>query len=868
MAAIKLEKFYGTAPKVSGELLPTGFAQTAYNVQLYSGNLIPYPEPREVTRVPRLGELKALYGLRTPSTNALKFLTWTTDVDVVTFSQSEGANYGEQRFYYTGDGAPKVSNYDLATTGSEPYPVANGYYDLGLPLPTTTLTATAISFTSPTSTHFERDSGNTAKITTAAAHGLRTGNIVTVRGFSSSPGPDFNTTNVQITVTSSTTFEYFNSGSAQGSTANTEGVIDLAGNTQRRQYVYTWFTPWDEESIASEPSDDIYLKEGQSTTLVNIPTAKPTGSNFVRGVNIYRTVSSAAGTNFLKLSTLWFPTTLAKVSRASNVVTVTTSNHHNLIKDDKFKIAKCSDSSFNIVGGTVASVVSDTQFTFAQTAGDVTEKNETSGKLYLNVAELAEDTPRYWGDDSITSTHRSRSSNVSTITTAAAHGLVTGQAVTISGLGGSDYNASDVVITVTSTTAFTYENTGSDEGNTADTNGVVTNNSFLDDFDFLNLVEFLTTDDFDAPDSSMQGLTLAQNNLLAGFFDNQVCFAEPNKPWAWPIKYRTTFEHDIVALASAGGFLLVLTDTFVYRVSGNDPNALSIVKIDKAYPCLSKRSVVNMGYGVLFATYGGLALWSSRTGLALATQAVHDWDTWEEEVDPATIVGTFYNDKYFGAHSTGSFLFEADQQIGGYYTTAGHMFNSAWLDTSTNALYTVSDTLGNVTQWGDPTSPIRPLEWKSQTIVTKDYINIGAARVVADYDVTTEDSSAYTTYNAGVATYNASIFADSQQLAALNGPTDYTDSDGVEINNFGEFNSTVIHGDGLTRSFRTAPSSYTVTFKLFQNKQEVFSRYVTDSEIFRCPVGYKSDTFEVTVSGRARVRAIHLSETPDGLRRA
>ena len=88
-----------------------------------------------------MGELKALYGLRTPSTNALKFLTWTTDVDVVTFSQSEGANYGEQRFYYTGDGAPKVSNYDLATTGSEPYPVANGYYDLGLPLPTTTLTA-------------------------------------------------------------------------------------------------------------------------------------------------------------------------------------------------------------------------------------------------------------------------------------------------------------------------------------------------------------------------------------------------------------------------------------------------------------------------------------------------------------------------------------------------------------------------------------------------------------------------------------------------------------------------------------------------------------------------------------------------------
>ena len=868
MAAIKLEKFYGTAPKVAGELLPSGFAQTAYNVQLYSGNLIPYPEPTVIDRVPRLGEIKTIYGLRTPITNALKFLTWVTDVDVVTFSQSEGANYGEQRFYYTGDSAPKVSNYDLATNGSEPFPVANGYYDLGLPLPTTTLTATAISFTSPTSTHFERDSGNTAKITTAAAHGLRTGNVVTIRGFSGSPASEFNVTNIQIIVTSSTTFEYFNAGSAQGSTANTDGVADLAGNTTRRQYIYTWFTPWDEESIASEPSDDIYLKEGQSTTLITLPTAKPTGSNFVRGINLYRTVSSAAGTNFLKLSTLWFPTTLAKVARTSNVVTITTANHHNLIKDDKFKIAKCSDATFNIVGGVVVSVVSDTQFTFAQTAGNVTEKNETAGKLYLNIAELTDDTPRYWGDDSITSTHRTRSTNVSTITTTAAHGLVTGQAVTISGLGGSDYNASDVVITVTSTTAFTYANTGSDEGSTADTNGVVTNNSFLDDFDFLNLVDFLTTDDFDAPDESMQGLTLAQNNLLAGFFDNQVCFAEPNKPWAWPIKYRVTFEHDIVALSSAGGFLLVLTDTFVYRVSGNDPNTLSIVKIDKAYPCLSKRSVVNMGYGILFATYGGLALWSSRTGLALATQAVHDWDTWEEEVDPATIVGTFYNDKYFGAHSTGSFLFEASEKIGGYYTTAGHVFNSVWLDTSVNALYTSSDSLGNVTQWGDPNSPIRPLEWKSQTIVTKDYLNIGAARIVADYNVTAEDSAAYTTYNAGIVTYNTGIWAVSQQLGSLNGPTDYSDAEGVEISNFAEFNRNVIHGDGLTRTTRTAPTNYTVTFKLFQNKEEVFVQTVTDNSIFRCPVGYKSDTFEVTVAGKARVRAIHLGETPTGLRKA
>jgi len=159
------------------------------------------------------------------------------------------------------------------------------------------------------------------------------------------------------------------------------------------------------------------------------------------------------------------------------------------------------------------------------------------------------------------------------------------------------------------------------------------------------------------------------------------------------------------------------------------------------------------------------------------------------------------------------------------------------------------------------------MEWKSKTIVLKDYINVGAARVIADYSITAEDSVAYSTFNVSVATYNTALWADSQQLGSLNGPTDYTDTSGVEINNFGEFNRTVVHGDGLTRTQRTAPTSYSLHFKLWQNKTLVQERIITDDEIFRCPSGYKSDTFEVSVASEARVRSIHLGETPDGLRK-
>jgi len=164
------------------------------------------------------------------------------------------------------------------------------------------------------------------------------------------------------------------------------------------------------------------------------------------------------------------------------------------------------------------------------------------------------------------------------------------------------------------------------------------------------------------------------------------------------------------------------------------------------------------------------------------------------------------------------------------------------------------------------------MEWKSKTIVTKDYINIGAARIVADYDITAEDAAAYVTYNASIEVYNTAVWADSEQLGGINGPTDYVDTGGVNVNNFASFNTGIVNGpDGLgtmVRSTRTAPASYSIVFQLWQNKTLVFAQVITDDSIFRCPTGYKSDTFEVAVSGSARVRSIHLGETPDGLRKA
>ncbi len=870
MAAVKIIKFLGEAPKISPELLPDAAAQTAFNVKLYSGDLIPYRAPLRVTNVGRTGNIKTLYALRNPTTNALVWLTWLNDVDIVTASASAD---GEQRFYYSGDGVPKVSNYEKATEGSEPYP--NGYYELGLPLPTTTLSTSAASFTTATTASYARDAGNTATIVTGSAHGLRTGNIVTVSSFTTTDGKTFNATNVEVTVVNSTTFTYFNPGSSIGTTSDTAGRVALAGNTQARSYVYTWFTPWEEESIASEPSDNLYIKEGQIVTVSNLPTAKPAGDNFVRGVRLYRTLPSTSGTEYFRLATLWFPTTLARVQRTSNVSRVTLSNHHNLAVDARFKISGCTDSSFNITGGIVTDIIDDYTFEYAQSDSNVADKAETAGTLYHDVAETPDNTARYWGDGSY---------------------------------------------------------------------------SFTDDFDSTLLFDTLLTDEYDPPPEDLQGLTAVQNNILVGFVGNTLYFSEPGVPHAWPQKYALTFEYDIVGVASVGGFILVMTEEYPYQVSGNNPATMAFARIDTPLPCVSKRSIVNMGYGVAYATYGGMALYNPSAGMDVMTKLVHDWDTWREELDPSTIVGKFYNGKYFGSHHTNSFIFERDDRIGGYFVKINYRFSAAWFDPQTNDFYYVSDSSGNISRWDDSTQPLSAMEWKSKVIVTKDYLNLGAARIIADYAVPDAESQAIIDYNNGVPAFNTQVWANYNPSAAtvsyartsnvativtatahgfatgskadirgftsptgatfnanqvvvtvvnsttftyantggdvgttsdgtgivstlkglgdLNGPYDRLDEFGNRIVAFGTLNSTVINGDNFTRSLRETETILPVTFKLWADKVLIFQATVSSDEIFRLPTGYRSDTFEVGVSGSARVRAIHIGETPYGLRTA
>jgi hypothetical protein len=93
--------------------------------------------------------------------------------------------------------------------------------------------------------------------------------------------------------------------------------------------------------------------------------------------------------------------------------------------------------------------------------------------------------------EGISTVSRARATNVATIIVSSAHGLITGDTVTLSGLSGTGYNDDDVTVTVVNSTTFTYANTGGDEGTTGDTGGLVFSN-FTMPYN-PNTVEMVTT---------------------------------------------------------------------------------------------------------------------------------------------------------------------------------------------------------------------------------------------------------------------------------------------------------------------------------------------------------------------------------------
>lgn len=124
---IAIESFRGEVPRLTPRALPDNAAQAAVNARMLSGDLEAWRQLLQVKTLTAAAAIKTIYLLKD------KWLSWTDQVDV-----ARGVIPGDDtyRLYLTCPalyGRPQFTNYAMATTGAEPFPVATR--PLGVPPP-------------------------------------------------------------------------------------------------------------------------------------------------------------------------------------------------------------------------------------------------------------------------------------------------------------------------------------------------------------------------------------------------------------------------------------------------------------------------------------------------------------------------------------------------------------------------------------------------------------------------------------------------------------------------------------------------------------------------------------------------------------
>lgn len=152
-------------------------------------------------------------------------------------------------------------------------------------------------------------------------------------------------------------------------------------------------------------------------------------------------------------------------------------------------------------------------------------------------------------------------------------------------------------------------------------------------------------------DPYLRGAVSMPNGIVAGFIDNFVAFCEPYAPYAWPVSYQITTEHPIVGLGVFGQTLFVGTMGYPYFISGSDSMSMSAVKLAVDQPCVSRRSIVALEQGVVYASPDGLCL-ASAGGVQLVTAALFAREDWQA-LNPASIIAAAHEGVYYFWTGTG-----------------------------------------------------------------------------------------------------------------------------------------------------------------------------------------------------------------------
>ena len=183
----------------------------------------------------------------------------------------------------------------------------------------------------------------------------------------------------------------------------------------------------------------------------------------------------------------------------------------------------------------------------------------------------------------------------------------------------------------------------------------------------------------------LRGLVGMPNGIMAGFIDNTVAFCEPYTPYAWPVDYQVTTEYPVVGMGVFDQTIFVGTTGNPYLVTGAHSASMSAVKLESNQSCMSRRSIVSVPGGVLYASPDGLCL-ASANGVRVVTEGAITRADWQKLL-PASMFAVEHEGVYyvfFAGSGGGCMAFKTDGSKLGHTELTG---TAAWVDKFNDLMY-------------------------------------------------------------------------------------------------------------------------------------------------------------------------------------
>jgi len=263
----------------------------------------------------------------------------------------------------------------------------------------------------------------------------------------------------------------------------------------------------------------------------------------------------------------------------------------------------------------------------------------------------------------------------------------------------------------------------------------VSQTNYVDSKTNAELGQVLISTNWYPPPDDMFGIGITANGVAYGFSGKQICLSEPYLPHAWNPENQKTTGTDIIGGVHVRDMIVVFDYEKVYLVTGIDPSTMTVDEINNYQTCVSKRSIVSMTIGVVYASPDGLILIRGQNDYLNLTEAYFDEKAWRA-LKPETILGCVYEGKYIGFYDDGTiqggFILDPKRPEMGIMFIDVHA-TAAYRDPLTDKLYLVinDNEIHEFNEGVDLTGT-----WNSGTAVFPNDRKFAAARILVEGSIT------------------------------------------------------------------------------------------------------------------------------------